>query len=150
MFRFKLSHLLLFPLLALIPASSSIAESHYCIEVDGGFGHGGTTFIGTGFAVPAGGACIPWAGFTKTASSVILTTSGTGCLSSSGKVLTVSVLSADTSFFGTGQTRADFIRLTRTSTTAKFTSGEDSGAFSGSAAAVSCSSSLEQLPDTHD
>jgi hypothetical protein len=150
MFRFKISHLLLFPLLGLIPATSLTAESFYCVAVDGGFGHGGTTFIGTGFVVPAGGICTPWSGFTRTASSVILTTSGTGCLSSSGKVLTISVLSADPSFFGTGQTRADFIRLTRTSTSAKFTSGQDSGNFGGSADAISCTSTLEHLPDTHD
>lgn len=75
--------------------------------------HGGTTFIGLGFAVPAEGNCTPWSGFTKTASSVILTTTGTGCLSSDGKALTVSVSNADPSFFGAGQLRADYIRLTR-------------------------------------
>lgn len=150
MFRCKTTHLLLFPVLALIPALGFAAEAHYCIASDGGFGHGGTTYIGTGFTLPSGGNCSPWSGFTKTASSVILTTTGTGCLSSDGKVLTVSVLSADPSFFGTGQTRADFIRLTRTSTTAKFSSGQDSGYFSGSADAITCTSTLEHLPDTHD
>jgi hypothetical protein len=150
MFRFKTSHLLLLPLLGLVPVHSFAAEAHYCIAVDGGFGHGGTTFLATGFAVPGEGVCTPWSGFTKTASSVILTTNGTGCLSSDGKVLTVSVMNADPSFFGTGQVRSDFIRLTRSSTSAKFTSGEDSGAFTGSAEAVTCTSTLEHLPDTHD
>jgi hypothetical protein len=150
MFHFKTSHLLLFPLLGLIPAHSLIAEAHYCIAVDGGFGHGGTTFIGTGFAVPGEGNCTPWSGFTKTASSVISTTSGTGCLSSDGKALTVSVLNADPSFFGTGQTRADYIQLSRPKTSEGFTSGEDSGYFGGSAEVVSCTSTLLHLPDTHD
>jgi hypothetical protein len=150
MFRFKISHLLLFPLLGLIPVNSLVAESHYCIAVDGGFGHGGTTFIGTGFAVPGEGNCTPWAGFTKTASSVISTTSGTGCLSSDGKVLTVSVLNADPSFFGSGQTRADYIRLTRSSTSVGFGTGQDTGYFSGSANVVTCTSTLLHLPETRD
>jgi hypothetical protein len=149
MFRFKIFHLLLFPLLGLIPAQS-FAEAYYCVAVDGGFGHGGTTFIGTGFAVPGKGICTPWSGFTKTASSVILTTNGTGCLSSDGKVLTVSVMNADPSFFGTGQIRADFIRLTRSSTSVGFGTGEDTGYFTGSAKPVTCSSTLLQLPDSHD
>jgi hypothetical protein len=150
MLPFKTTHLLLFPLLGLIPAQSLIAEAHYCIAVDGGFGHGGTTFIGTGFTLPSGGNCTPWSGFTKTASSVILTTTGTGCLSSDGKVLAVSVLNADPSFFGTGQTRADYIRLSRSSTSVGFGTGEDSGYFTGSAKVVTCTSTLLHLPDTHD
>ena len=51
-FRFKIPHLFL--LLGLIAPVNSFAEAHYCIAVDGGFGNGGTTFIGLGFA-PAGG-----------------------------------------------------------------------------------------------
>jgi len=83
-------------LLGLIaPVYGFAAEAHYCIAVNGGFGHGGTTYVGLGFTVPAEGNCTPWSGFTKTASTVILTTTGTGCLSSDGKALTVSVSSAD-------------------------------------------------------
>jgi hypothetical protein len=96
MFTIKKSHLFL--LLGLIAPVNSFASEHYCIAVDGGFGHGGTTFIGSGFAVPGEGNCTPWSGFTKTASTVILTTTGTGCLSSDGKALTVSVSSADPLF----------------------------------------------------
>lgn len=147
MFRFKTPHLLLFPLLGLIPTHSFAAN--YCIAVAGGFGHGGTTFIGTGFAVPAGGNCTPWSGFTKTASTVILTTTGTGCLSSDGKVLTVSVMNADPPFFGAAQVRADYIRLSRPATNQQF-NGQDFGTFGGRAAPVTCTSTLLHLPDTHD
>src|SRR5271156_4877355 len=120
MFRFKTPHLFL--LLGLIAPANSFAEAHYCIESDGGFGHGGTTFIGLGFAVPAEGNCTPWVGFTKTASTVILTTNGTGCLSSDGKALTVSVFSADPGFFA--QPQADYIELTRGDSKEPF-KGED-------------------------
>lgn len=150
MFRIKTTHLLVLPLLGLLPAQSLVAEAHYCVAVDGGFGNGGTTFIGSGFALPPVGNCTPWSGFTKTASSVILTTTGTGCLSSDGKVLAVSVLNADPSFFGTGQTRADYIRLSRSSTSVGFGTGQDTGYFNGSAKVVTCTSTLLHLPDTHD
>jgi hypothetical protein len=145
MFRFKTPHLFL--LLGLIAPVNSFAEAHYCIASDGGFGHGGTTFIGEGFALPAEGNCTPWSGFTKTASTVILTSSGTGCLSSDGKALTVSVFSADPAFFA--QPQADYIELLRGDSKEPFR-GEDTGAFSGSAEPVTCTSSLLHLPSTHD
>jgi hypothetical protein len=147
MFRFKTSHLFL--LLGLIAPVSSFASEHYCIAVDGGFGHGGTTFIGIGFAVPGEGKCTPWSGFTKTATTVILTTAGTGCLSSDGKALTVSVSSADPEFFGSNTLGSDYIQLSRGNSKEAF-SGEDFGAFSGSAEPETCSSSLLSLPSTHD
>jgi hypothetical protein len=147
MFRFKTSHLLLLPLLGLIPAQSFAAN--YCVAVAGGFGHGGTTFIGKGFALPAANNCIPWVGITKTASTVILTTTGTGCLSNDGKALTVSVMNADPSFFGAGQVRADYIRMSRPTTSGKF-SGQDSGFFGGSAVPVTCTTALLNLPANHD
>ena len=140
----------LFLLLGLIAPVYSFA-AHYCIEVGGGFGNGGTTFIGPDFAVPAAGNCTPWSGFTKTASTVILTTTGTGCLSSNGKVLTVSVSSADPAFFGAGQIQSDYIQLCPAGVTAcPIGSGRDSGAFGGSAAPVTCTSSLLHLPAVHD
>ena len=148
MLSFKKSHPLL--LLSLIAPVSRAATAHYCIAVDGGFGHGGTTFIGTGFAVPAEGTCTPWTGFTKTASTVVLITSGTGCLSSDGKALTISVSSADPSYLGEGQIGSDYIQLSRKSSSGSFTSGEDTGAFGGSAEPVTCSTSLLTLPSTHD
>jgi hypothetical protein len=137
----------LFLLLVLIAPVSSFASEHYCIAVNGGFGSGGTTFIGIGFAVPSDGKCTPWSGFTKTASTVILTTAGTGCLSSDGKALTVSVSNADPAFFANPQ--ADYIHLTRENSKEKF-SGEDQGYFGGSAEPESCSSNLLTLPSTHD
>jgi hypothetical protein len=148
MLLFKKPHLFL--LLGLTAPAYSFATEHYCISTAGGFGHGGTTFIATGFAVPAEGACAPWAGFTKTASTVVLTTSGTGCLSSDGTVLTVSVSSADPLFLGSGNLGSDYIQLSRKESKGSFTSGTDNGQFGGSAEAVTCTSSLEHLPSTHD
>jgi hypothetical protein len=121
----------------------------FCIATAGGFGSGGTTFVEPGFTVPAANKCTQWSGFTKTASTVILNTSGAACLSSTGKTLTVSVSSADPEFFGTNP-ESDYIQLTRGSSTGSFTGGNDQGAFSGSADQITCTSSLLSLPDTHD
>ncbi len=147
MIRFKPFHLFL---LLLLPVYSFAAEAHYCIAVSGGFGHGGTTFVGLGFAVPAKGNCTPWSGFTKTASTVILTSTGTGCLSSGGTVLTVSVINSDPSFFGSDSLHSDYIRLSRSGSTGSFTSGQDLGVFGGSADPVTCTSTLLSLPGSHD
>jgi len=121
----------------------------FCIATAGGFGSGGTTFVSPGFTVPVQNKCTPWSGFTKTASTVILTTSGAACLSSTGKTLTVSVSSADPQFLGTNQA-SDYIQLTRTSSTGSFTGGTDQGEFAGSADQVTCTSALLSLPDVHD
>lgn len=131
MYRFKKVHLLVLSLVLSLPVSSFATEAHYCIAVSGGFGHGGTTYVGLGFAVPAKGNCTPWSGFTKTASTVVLTTTGTGCLSSSGKVLTVSVINSDPSFFGSDALHSDYITLSRSGTTGSFGSGSDFGVFGG-------------------
>jgi len=120
----------------------------FCIATGGGFGSGGTTFVEPGFTVPGENKCTQWSGFTKTASTVILNTSGAACLSSTGKTLTVSVFSADPSFFANPQ--ADYIQLTRSSSTGSFTGGSDQGQFSGSADQITCTSSLLSLPDIHD
>ncbi|MFZ0517486.1 MAG: hypothetical protein WBG23_03800 [Acidobacteriaceae bacterium] len=150
MYRFKKVHLLVLSLVLSLPVSSFATEAHYCIAVSGGFGHGGTTYVGLGFAVPAKGNCTPWSGFTKTASTVVLTTTGTGCLSSSGKVLTVSVINSDPSFFGSDALHSDYITLSRSGTTGSFGSGSDFGVFGGNAEPVTCSSSLLSLPGSHD
>src|ERR1700683_5295527 len=121
----------------------------FCIATAGGFGSVGTTVVARGFTVPAENTCTPWSGFTKTASTVILTTSGAACLSSTGKTLTVSVSSADPDYLGTTPA-SDYIQLTRTSSTGSFTGGTDQGQFSGSADQVTCTSGLLSLPDTHD
>jgi hypothetical protein len=134
--------------LLLAPIHSFAAEP-YCIAVNGGFGGGGTTFVARSFSPPAESKCTPWSGYTKTASTVILTTSGTSCLSSDSKALTVSVSSADPWFLGAGQIAADYIQLSRGNTTEPF-SGSDFGYFTGSAEPVTCSSDLLSLPSSHD
>jgi hypothetical protein len=121
----------------------------FCIATGGGFGGGGTTFVGPSFTVPAVNKCTPWSGFTKTASTVILNTSGAACLSSTGKTLTVSVSSLDPPFLGTSPA-SDYIQLTRASSTGSFTGGTDQGQFAGSAHQGTCTSGLLSLPDTHD
>lgn len=121
----------------------------FCIATAGGFGSGGTTFVAPGFTVPAVNKCTSWSGFTKTASTVILNTSGAACLSSTGKTLTVSVSSADPDFLGTNPA-SDYIQLTRSSSTGAFTGGTDQGEFAGSADQITCTSGLLSLPDTHD
>ena len=147
MLRFKKSHLLLLGLIAPICCSAA----NFCIKVNGGFGNGGTSFVGKGFAVPAAGLCTPWSGITKTASSVIAISSGAGCLSSDGKVLTVSVFSTDPSFFGEGQFGSDQIRLCPAGASGcPIGGGVDSGSFSGPAAKQTCTTKLLTLPAIHD
>jgi hypothetical protein len=145
LFRLKTAHVFL--LLGLVAPASSFASDHYCIAVNGGFGDGGTTYIGSGFAVPGEGKCSPWSGFTKAESTVILMATGTGCLSSDGKALSISVFNADPSFFA--QPQAEFIQLTREDSKEPF-SGRDTGYFGGNAEPVSCTSSLLNLPSSHD
>ena len=127
------------------------AEAPYCIAVNGGFvgPATGTTFVARNYSQPAEGKCTPWTGYTKTLDTVILTTSGTSCLSSDGKALTVSVSSTDPSYFPVGQLTADYIQLSRESATDSF-SGQDYGAFAGNAEPVSCTSDLLTLPSSHD
>jgi hypothetical protein len=125
------------------------APAPYCVAVNGGFGNGGTTFVARSFSFPEASKCTPWSGYTKTASTVILTTGGTSCLSSDSKALTVSVSSADPWFLGAGQFAADYIELVRSAATEPFT-GQDFGYFAGSAEPVSCTSDLLTLPSSHD
>jgi hypothetical protein len=133
----------------LAPIHSFAAEAPYCIAVNGGFGSGGTTFVARNFTLPTENKCSPWSGYTKTADTVILTTTGTTCLSTDSKALTVSVSSADPAFLGPQGTAVDYIQLSRTSATDSF-SGQDFGYFNGSAEPVSCSSDLLTLPSYHD
>jgi hypothetical protein len=130
------------------PASGS---GTMCIAVNGGFGPaGGTTFVAPTIAVPSENNCTAWSGFTKTGSTVILTTNGAACLSSTGKTLTVSVSSADPDFLGPGSQASDYIQLTRAGATGTFTGGSDQGEFAGSANQITCTTSLLSLPDSHD
>jgi hypothetical protein len=131
------------------PGQTVPGGAAFCIATNGGFGNSGQTFVATSFTLPAVSKCTPWAGFTKASSTVILTTSGTACLSSTGKTLTVSVSSADPDFLGTTPA-ADYIQLTRSSSTGVFTAGNDEGEFSGSSNQVTCTSDVLSLPDSHD
>jgi hypothetical protein len=148
MFRFKSPNLFL--LLLIAPVYSYAAN--YCIAVGGGFGNGGTSFIGIDFAAPAAGACAAWSGFTKTASTVILTTTGTACTSSSGGVLTVSVFSTDPSYLGAGALASDYIQLCKNGGTGcAVGAGADQGYFGASPASSEvCTAALLKLPPTHD
>ena len=132
------------------PGQTFPSGGPFCIATAGGFGSGGTTFVGPDFSVPAENKCASWSGFTKTASTVILATSGSACLSSTGKTLTVSVSSADPDYLGAGAQASDYIQLTRASSTGTFTGGSDQGEFAGSADQVTCTSSVLSLPDIHD
>jgi hypothetical protein len=148
----RLQSLLVLPLAMLLPACSY--ASSYCIATDGGFGPPsfGTTFIEPSFAIPSAGKCESWTGFTKTASTVVLMTSGIACLSSGGKGLTVAVSSQDPSYLGTNPTggSTDYITFIRSETSEPFKYGEDMGVFGGDAQVVTCTSSLLSLSSTHD
>jgi hypothetical protein len=150
-FRFKTPHLLL--LLGLIAPLQSFASSEapYCIAVNGGYGPPafGTTFIARNYSQPAEGKCTPWTGYTRDANTIILTTSGTACLSSDGTALTVSVSSLDPPNYPPTQYTADYIFLTRVDSSQPF-SGQDTGAFAGPAEPVSCTSDMLNLPAYHD
>jgi hypothetical protein len=148
MIRFKTHHFLL--LIGLIsPIYSSAAN--YCVAVGGGFGSGGTSFVGKGFAVPAAGACKPWAGYLKTGATVIATTTGAGCLSSDGKVLQITLLSTDPSFFGSNSFAVDQIRLCPAGVgNCPIGGGQDVGYFTGAAKPQTCTTQLLGLPATHD
>ena len=91
------------------PLCSNAAD--YCIATNGGFGNGGSSFIGKGFVLPAAGTCLPWSGFTKTASSVIAIATGTGCRSSDGKALELTISSTDPAFLGSGVIGSDHIKF---------------------------------------
>ena len=134
--------------LTFAPGQTFPGGGPFCIATAGGFGSGGTTFVAPGFTLPASNKCTPWSGFTKTASTVILNTSGAACLSSTGKTLTVSVSSLDPAF--SANPASDYIQLTRASSTGSFTGGADQGQFAGSANQATCTSGLLSLPDVHD
>ncbi len=129
--------------------AATVAEAPYCIAVGGGFGNYGSTFVARGFSLPEASKCTPWAGYTKTASTVILTTSGTACLSSDSTALTVSVSSGDPDFIGAGKLGVDYIKMSRTSATEPF-SGQDQGYLAGGAEPTACTADLLTLPAYHD
>lgn len=129
--------------------ATPVFATPYCIAVNGGFGNGGTTFVGRNFTLPAVNSCTGWTGYTKTASTVILTTSGTACLSTDGTVLTFSLASQDPSFLGAGKLAADYIQLCPKGAVGNC-HGSDQGEFGGTAAVETCTAALQQLPARHD
>jgi hypothetical protein len=129
--------------------AAAAAPAPYCIAVGGGFGNGGSTYVARNFSLPEASKCTPWTGYTKTSATVIFTTSGTACLSSDSKALTVSVSSADPDYLGVGKLAVDYIQMSRGSETDPF-AGEDYGYLTGSAEPVSCTSDLLTLPSYHD
>jgi hypothetical protein len=150
--KVKASNILSF---VLVIAGSSLNSAHagdYCIAVNGGFGAGGHTFVGKGFSQPANGTCKPWSGIMKTASSVVGTSSGSGCLSSDGKLLTLSV-STTGPYFGNGVAAVDHIQICppNSGQDCNFQyAGFDYGTFSGTAAKVRCTSQVTTIPSYHD
>jgi hypothetical protein len=150
-FRCKMPHLFL--LLGLIAPVHGFAAEPFCIAVGGGAGVGsGATFVARNYSLPEAGKCTPWTGYTKTASSVILMTSGVSCLSSDSKALTVSVSSADPAWLGVGRPPLwDYFQLSGGDSTESFR-GEDTSEFAlpGQAETVTCTSDLLNLPSVHD
>jgi hypothetical protein len=131
----------------------------FCIAVNGGFGgDGGTTFIGKGFATPPNGACRPWSGIVRTATTVVGTTSGSACLSDDGKLFTASLHSTAPEYLGPGNVAVDHIELCPLGTTAALCpahSGQsDRGYFafgpSAPAAGIACTPALVSIPSDHD
>lgn len=136
--------------LGLALSASPALASNFCVAVNNGFGHGGTSYVGPSFALPAANNCKPWSGYTKTAATIITIATGTGCLSSNGKVLTLSVFDADPQFFGSGVIGNDYIQICPTAVTGCPINGSDQGNFNGIAAEQPCTAALLKLPVAHD
>lgn len=135
-----------------LSAVGQAQAANFCIAVLGGFGHGGATLVSKNFSLPANGTCSPWHGYTKTATTVIATSTGTGCRSSDGKVFTLSVLSTDPDFFGIATTASDHLKFCPAgSSGCPVGSGSSTGSLgTGTVKAVSCTTSLLTLPSVHD
>ena len=145
----KPSRLLL--MLSLITPFATHAAD-FCIATNGGFGNGGSSFIGKGFVLPAAGTCLPWSGFTKTASSVIAISTGTGCRSTDGKSLELTISSTDPAFLGSGTIGSDHIKFCPGgAATCPYGGGTGTGTFSnGAAKKQTCTTALLTLPAIHD
>jgi hypothetical protein len=147
MFRFKTPFMVV--ALGLITPIGAHAAG-FCVASNGGFGGGGTSYIAPAFTLPAKNHCAEWSGFTKTASTVIAISTGTGCLSNSGRVLTLSIFNTDPLFFGAGKSVSDQIELCPDGVAGCPITGEDVGNFGGIAEEQTCTASLLKLPETHD
>jgi hypothetical protein len=147
MFRFEARHLVF--VLGLVAPMPAFAAT-FCVAVNGGFGNGGTSYVAPDFALPVSGLCKPWAGFTKDATTVIATASGTGCLSSNGKVLTLAIFNTDPAAFGSHNFVSDYVRICPKSAGTCPISGSDDGNYSGTAAEQTCTAALLRVPVFHD
>ncbi len=147
MFRFILPCVLL--VAGLIAPDRSDA-ANFCVAVNGGFGNGGTSFIAPTFSLPTHDLCTPWAGITKTASTVVAFSTGTACVSKDGTVLTLSIFNTDPSFFGANTAASDQIQLCVKGKPGCTISGQDQGYFGGTAAEQTCTATLLNIPVTHD
>lgn len=132
----------------------------YCIAVNGGWNNGGTTFVARQFEVPSANKCSPWAGYTKTSATVVLSTSGSACLSDDGNVLTVGVNSINPNWTGANVYAPDYIQICPMNSMCTWDdqsveaqplagAGIDLGFFGGSAAQVDCTDDLLNLPHSH-
>jgi|HubBroStandDraft_1064217.scaffolds.fasta_scaffold19579_5 hypothetical protein len=133
-------------------AASPVFATPYCIAVNGGFGSPttGESFVARNFTVPDPNGCTPWAGYTKSNSTVILIASGTACVSDDGSVMTVSTMNADPSFTGTTPLYDYLTVCLKSSCTISSSSIGSDGDFVGPAEVQTCTSKLEDLPVTHD
>lgn len=124
----------------------------FCVAVNGGFGSGGTSFVGKGFTLPVGGKCKPWSGIMKTASTVVGTSTGAACLSNDQKLLTVTVTTTAPGFLGAGTLATDHIELCPFAATlgCPIGTGLDRGTFGGPAAQITCTAALVTIPSVHD
>ena len=121
--------------------------------MNGGFGNGGTTFVGKGFAVPAAGACKSVDGVPEDRFFGHRPFNRFSLLSSDGIVLTLSIFSTDPSFLGSGETASDHIRICPGGSAGCPTGvgvGTDVGTFGGNAAKTACTTALLTLPAVHD
>jgi len=149
MIRFRPSYVMLMLGLA-APLCSNAAD--FCIKTNGGFGNGGSSFIGKNFVLPAAGLCSPWSGFTKTASTIIAISTGTAYRSTDGKSLELTISSTDPSFLGSGVIGSDHIKFCPGgATTCPYGGGTGTGTFSnGAAKQQTCTTALLTLPAIHD
>jgi hypothetical protein len=131
----------------------SPVNQDFCIAVNGGFGGGGVTFVGKNFVAPANGTCQPWSGTMRAGSTVVGTSTGAACQSNDGVLLTVSLQTTAPEWFGIGQTATDHIELCRLNSPQRCQAGVGSNRSShstGSATQVTCTTTLRNIPSTHD
>lgn len=125
----------------------------FCVAVNGGFGSGGTTFVGKGFVSPPNGTCKPWAGILRTGSTVAGTSTGAACMSNDAKLLTISLHTTLPEFLGIGVNATDHIELCPSAATLgcpAHNGQSDRGTFSGPAAQIACTAALGTIPSSHD